>query len=127
MGFSVGYHWPFYPPLSLIALLGPCLLSSPSVVVSPLLQRSYLNSSMETVFSTAVCDNTLTIGVVFNSASFSLYLSQFSTHHGNAMLTLASGPDALYSFHRDLLHEFKSQTHVNDVQSVLTVISFVSS
>lgn len=108
---------PFYPPLSLIALLGPCLLLSPSVVVSPLFQRSYPNPSIETVFSAVICDNTLTIGVVFNSASFFLYLSQFSTHHGNAMLALDSGPDALYCFRRDLLHEFKSQTHANDAQT----------
>lgn len=53
-----------------------------------------------------------------STVSFFLYLFQFSTHHGNSVLTLDSGPDALCWFHRDLLHEFKSQTHGNDAQTV---------
>lgn len=48
--------------------------------------------------------------------SFSI-LSHCSPQHGNAVLTLDSGPDAPHCFHRDLFHEFKSQTHVDGTQT----------
>lgn len=82
-----------------------------------LLQSSYLKPSMETVFSPVVCDNTMTVRGISETTPFFLYLFQFSTHCGNAMLTLDSGPDTLCCFHRDLFHVFKSQTYVNDAQT----------
>lgn len=48
--------------------------------------------------------------------SFSLF-SHCSPQHGNAVLTLDSGPDTQHCFHRDLFHEFKSQTHVDGAQT----------
>lgn len=111
----LGLHL-FYPPHSSSTQFGLSLPLSSSVVLT-LLQISYLNPSMETVFSPVICDSTLTIWGISDTTSFFLYLFQFSTHHGNTMLILDSGPDSLCCFLRDLFHVFKSQTYVNDAQT----------